>query len=79
MAAGAADGEGGPARRGAEAGAAATGARSSWAMALAIRAITRTSRVMTLNIVTECGEKGGTGKREEGGRRDRKRLEVLKF
>ena len=32
-----------------------------------------------MNIVTECGEKGGTGKREEGGRRDRKRLEVLKF
>ena len=62
-AAGAAEGLGGPARRGADAeGAAAeTAARSSWAKAPAIRAITRTSKVTSLNIVDTRmrEEKGG--------------------
>ena len=62
-------GEGGPARRGADAGAAATSARSSWARAPAIRAITRTSRVMSF-ILTRCAERGERGRREELGRRD---------
>ena len=47
-------GEGAAARRGADAGAAAT-VVCSWAKAPAIRAITRTSRVTSFNVIVDCG------------------------